>query len=122
MQEESPYFKRAENSENMVTDESNDQNDYCNDTEPPKKDTVVFCSLCGQSFARADSLKRHLIAVHENGKIDDVPYKPVISFPESKAVIQNHTGEYYRMKDYSLLGCMYHDSFSKDFFFIFFSM
>ena len=104
--EESPYFKRAENSQTVDTAESNDQNGYCNDTETPKKDTVVFCSLCGQSFARADSLKRHLIAVHENVKTDDVPYEPVISFPESKAVIQNHAGEYYRMKDYSLFKTM----------------
>ena len=100
--EKSSYFKKINNS--VDTDESDEENDHCENTTP-KKDTVVFCSFCGKSFARSDSLKRHIIAVHENNAIIDAPpYEPVLSFPESKAVVHNHVGKSYRILKHNLLG------------------
>ena len=56
--EQSPYF----------SGENNSKRDEKENKKTPKKDTVVVCQLCGKSFSRADSLKRHTIGVHENSK------------------------------------------------------
>ena len=82
---QSSYFKVA----------SGKEKDEKENKKTPKKDTVIVCQLCGKSFSRADSLKRHTIGVHENSKNSNSPYEPMLTFSESRNVVQNQHGKYF---------------------------
>ena len=82
---QSPQFKA----------ESDKERDEKENKKNPKKDAVVVCKLCGKSFSRADSLKRHTIGVHENSKNSNEPYEPMRTFPESRSVVQNQHSKYF---------------------------
>ncbi len=78
------------------------------DNEPkPKKDAPVVCPQCSKTFSRADSLRRHMIGVHERRSIpakaeeelsqdprEDMEAEPVFDFPESSAVVRHKIGTF----------------------------